>query len=323
MMDLSAPTLQTYLAKTLPADWIHKAHEEKWFKLFLPESLGGPGFSFHTALLHLFEGGNWHGSLGWAMNLGAGGGYFYPFLDATAAEELYSPANAVLAGSGQSNASALPTENGYILNGSWEKCTGAEHATFFTGNASLPDGTIRTFIFRPEQVNLNLNGWKGVGLIPSSSLPYSVNQEFVPEKYSFALGEFKHHRNFWIEKLDFETFGRFCMAATFWGLIGCFLRHGDWSNRSTEEAKNLEFFIENQCLNQLPLLIQEAENSRLSTRNTLWNKLGHLNMQAYTMACLTYAGGGMHLGNETSIAHWAFRDVLTAVHHYMLHPVKS
>jgi len=323
MKDLSAPTLQTYTSKHLPQDWLKKAYEEKWFKLFLPESLNGPGFSFHTALLHLFEGGNWHGSLGWAMNLGAGCGYFYPFLDEKNAEEIYKPTMAVLAGSGQANASALKTENGYLLNGTWEKCTGAAHATNFTGNASLPDGSTRTFIFSPEHVIINQNGWKGAGLIPSSSLPYSVNQAFVPEEYSFSLGEIKHRRNFWIENIDFETFGRFCMAATFWGLISCFLRQGEWNNRSKEDALKLENYIENNCLNLLPLLIQEADNGEKNNRSKLWNKLALMNMEAYTMACHTYASGGMYLGNESHIGHWAFRDVLTAVHHFMLHPTKA
>src|SRR5690554_10036 len=51
-----------------------------WFKIFLPEILGGAGCSFPEALGVLETAARLQGSLGWMVNLGAGSSWFYPYM---------------------------------------------------------------------------------------------------------------------------------------------------------------------------------------------------------------------------------------------------
>src|SRR5699024_11846207 len=73
-------------------------------------------------------------SFGWAVPIGVGGSMFVSNMSELAMEACYQPSNAVIVGSGFPAGAAKPVENGYIINGKWFYCSGAQFATTFTAS---------------------------------------------------------------------------------------------------------------------------------------------------------------------------------------------
>jgi alkylation response protein AidB-like acyl-CoA dehydrogenase len=167
--------------------------EHGWFKLFVPEELGGSLSSLPDAL-KIFEYASWvDGSFGWLVTIGSGGGYFASYLKPQAAKEIFSPPNAVIAGSGAPNGTAARTNGGYYLNGRWKFCSGSSFATTFTVNCVLEGSDpaqpeIRSFALWPSQVNI-IRDWNAFGLKATESHSIEVRNQFVPDERSFSLAE--------------------------------------------------------------------------------------------------------------------------------------
>ncbi|WP_176220654.1 acyl-CoA dehydrogenase [Cohnella massiliensis] len=121
-------------AGELDSDLIEAIYEEKLFKLFVPESMNGAMTPLPEAL-RAFERAAWiDGAFGWAVTIGAGGGFFAATMDQERARELFSAREAVIAGSGLPTGRAVRAEGGYRVSGRWSYCSGALYASFFTAN---------------------------------------------------------------------------------------------------------------------------------------------------------------------------------------------
>lgn len=173
-----------------------------WFKLFVPKRLGGSMMPLPEAV-RLFEEASWvDGNVGWTITIGSGGGFFVPFLPPASAERLFSPPQAVVAGSGMPTGTARRVEGGYIVSGQWKYCSGSKHASLFTANALIDndgnalidnDGAaaepdMRSFAFLPDQVTIG-EDWDAFGLQATDSHTISVREQFVPEEMTFLLTE--------------------------------------------------------------------------------------------------------------------------------------
>src|SRR5215212_3974820 len=121
-------------SKALPAEQLALLHRHRLFKLFVPESLGGGQKSLPEALGIIEDCALLDGNIGWLVNIGSGGGYFAGCYSKEVAQQLFSPSNAVLAGSGYPG-KARKVDDGYAVSGSWNYCSGAGYATFFTASA--------------------------------------------------------------------------------------------------------------------------------------------------------------------------------------------
>ncbi|WP_040007109.1 acyl-CoA dehydrogenase family protein [Fibrisoma limi] len=162
------------------------------FKLFVPEQLGGLLMPLPDAIRLFEEAAYIDGSFGWLTSIGAGGGYFSAFYESAIANQLFSPTEAVVAGSGHPTGTARRVENGYLVTGRWTYCSGSVYATLFTASCRIADETgqqpnsIRAFTFRPEQVTI-LPDWNAFGLKATNSHTIIVADAFVPDKLVFDL----------------------------------------------------------------------------------------------------------------------------------------
>ena len=167
--------------------------EHGWFKLFVPKELGGSMTSLPDAL-KIFEYASWvDGNFGWLVTIGAGGGYFASYLNPQTAKEIFAPSDALIAGSGAPNGTAMRTNGGYFVNGKWKFCSGANFATAFTVNCVLQGSDperpeIRAFALSPNQVKI-IRDWTAFGLKATESHSIEVENQFVPDERTFSLFE--------------------------------------------------------------------------------------------------------------------------------------
>ena len=175
---------------TLTPETLAFIYQQKLFKLFIPEELGGLKLDLLEALKTFEQASFIDGSFGWAVTIGAGGGFFTEFLPAKTAKKLFSPQNAVVAGSGHPTGTAIKTAGGYQVSGQWKYCSGANYATIFTASCIVKEPTkpdyIKAFTFLPEQVQI-VQDWNTFGLKATGSHSIKVENAFVPEDYTFDL----------------------------------------------------------------------------------------------------------------------------------------
>ncbi|WP_195572171.1 acyl-CoA dehydrogenase [Paenibacillus sp. 1001270B_150601_E10] len=189
---IRARSLGMERAGAVDQEWLNHMVQHKLFKLFVPEVLGGTMTSLPEAL-KVFEESAWiDGALGWTVTIGAGGGFFVPFMKPDICKGQFLPESAVIAGSGQPTGTAVPVEGGYRVSGSWKYCSGAHHATMFTANVLVKaseetdEPIIRACIFQPEQVSI-IEDWDAFGMKATGSHTIKVEDVFVPEEMTFSL----------------------------------------------------------------------------------------------------------------------------------------
>ncbi|MDG0809682.1 acyl-CoA dehydrogenase family protein [Cohnella rhizosphaerae] len=118
----------------LPQDILERIYEERLFKLFVPEALGGRMTPLPDAARIFEQAAYADGSFGWLVTIGSGGGFFAATLPEETAETLFADPRAVIAGSGHPTGVAKAVPGGYRVNGGWKYCSGAGYASFYTAN---------------------------------------------------------------------------------------------------------------------------------------------------------------------------------------------
>lgn len=178
----------------VPQEVLSYMYDNKLFKIYLPEMLGGTLLSLPEAL-RLIEKSSWiDGSFGWLIMIGAGGGFFSSLIPHEQNLNLFLDPKAVIAGSGHPSGIATAVEGGYQVTGHWKFCSGSQYASIFTANCimepTLKQETpeIRAFIFRPDQVKI-LKDWNAFGLKATGSHTISVDSVFVPGEQTFSYLE--------------------------------------------------------------------------------------------------------------------------------------
>ncbi len=162
-------------------------NEAKLFKCLLPEQLGGLGLSFTSCLQILHDAAYVNGSLGWLMQIANGGTYFLPLFNNEMQEAIFKPDQAVIAGSGAVSGNAIKTENGYLINGTWLYCSGADYATYFTMNVKNEAGEIISVAIPKADVNCCAD-WNSFGLANTSTHTIKVENVLVSEEQCFTIG---------------------------------------------------------------------------------------------------------------------------------------
>jgi len=195
---------------------------QKLFKLFVPTALNGVGIDLPESIKVFEEAARIDGSFGWLITIGAGGGYFAPIFDRGVGEELFSPAEAVVAGSGHVSGKAISVDGGYKVTGSWRYCSGANYATIFTANCSLDDGTVRSFIFTPDQVVV-VSDWDAYGLRATGSHTIRVTDALVPRERTFDIATGARHYEHPVYQYPFLSFAQASFAAVCIGIAKHFL----------------------------------------------------------------------------------------------------
>lgn len=193
-----------------PAEVLRIIRGHKLFKLFLPEKLGGAGLSLQQTLDVVRRCAYINGSLGWLVQIGNGGNYFAAYIGPETAAELFSPADAVLAGSGALTGTATPVEGGYRVSGRWKYASGSMYASFFTVSCTVTGSNepISCVLF-PEQVHV-IDDWDTIGMRYTGTNTFTAENQFVPHTRVFGLYEMK-----WLHEVPVFSFPFLAFAQAF------------------------------------------------------------------------------------------------------------
>ncbi len=324
---LSSVSLETYTANSLPSEWISTLKQERAFHLFVPKEFGGLQLSMSQGVLALMHISKLHGSLGWALNLGAGANYFSGCFAPDVAHSLFQDSATIIAGSGGTTGTAREINKKYIINGAWNKCTGAAHASHFTFNAKHKDGRISSFIIPKELVDMKDN-WPIMGLKATSSYGITINNQIIREEHRFIIGEIKNNHTYSVFQLEFETFSRLCLSASFMGIVDCFVSHAEIALKHTESPIEALQWLKIQLGTSKSVLLEcahlhdEYQELSITEKTLAKNQLTHeLPSQHDTLfhgVQQLFLTLGMSVTLENNLLHWAYKDVLTAVQHCYL-----
>ncbi|WP_127845004.1 acyl-CoA dehydrogenase family protein [Psychroflexus aestuariivivens] len=323
-------TLEDYKKSEISEDLLRELFERNWFKMFVPKDFGGLELDLKTASQHITETAAHFGGLGWVLNLGAGANWFSGFFETEAAKTIFSPSKTVIAGSGSESGSFKEKKNTVILNGSWSKCSGAAHANYFSLNAKNEDsGAISSFVVPRSSVKFSDEKWEIFGLKSTSSLTIHLKDVKIPKSFGFQINSIENHSNYKVFHIPFEQFARVCMSSCFIGIAQCFL-----NTLESEQVFGENFEVVTETLQQkismairsrdqfAEIIQNESEKGVLkkNIQDDLQSELGEANISIFDEIQHLFKKGGLALVEETEICHWAYRDVLTAIQHYMMKP---
>lgn len=320
-------TIEEYRQSFLSKERLHELYDQKLFKLFVPEKYGGLELGIKEGVDQLIRAASVQGGLGWTLNLGAGANWFSGFLSHQAAQELFSAKEAVIAGSGFASGTFKEKQKEYVINGTWSRCTGADHATFFSLNAKNENGTIKTFVVPRDQVRLSDEKWAIVGLRNTSSYGITILQEKVPSRYQFEINTIQNPHAYWVHNVPFEVFARICMSASFVGIVKCLVQAcrdyplNDASRKLIDEhLQPLLFEVEKGCIDWANKTEQSVQSSQMTTAfsEQLKGGLSERNLKLFHAVQKLFLTGGLPFVEENTLVHWAYRDLLTAVQHQMV-----
>jgi hypothetical protein len=304
--------------------------DKNWFKMFVPKDYGGLELSLEEGARILTKAANLQGGLGWTLNLGAGANWFSGFFDDETAKTLFSPSKAVIAGSGFASGKFETVDLNVVLNGKWSRCTGAANATLFSLNAKNETGKITSFVVPREQVKLSEDKWPIFGLKNTSSHAIQLNNVEIPKEYGFQINVIKNHHEYPVFHIPFESFARICMSSSFIGIVKCLVRYiesdllPDKPKLAIDIQKILKLILKseakrNELSEQLSDLSFKKEISA-KFESQLRQQLGENNELLFDLVQQAFSKGGLPFVEEDHLIHWAYRDVLTGVQHYMVKP---
>ncbi|MCP3139105.1 acyl-CoA dehydrogenase family protein [Pyxidicoccus xibeiensis] len=194
---LSARSDEIESARRLPPDLAAELAREGFFRMMIPQALGGlelhPALSFQ-AIESLSKA---DGATGWCVMIGAATALVSAWLPETAARSIYGPADAITGGVAAPIGRAERVEGGYRVSGRWPWASGAQHCQWLVGGGVVTEGgkprlvregvpETRTFFFPIQSVVLH-DTWYASGLCGTGSGDMEVKDVFVPEEYTFAL----------------------------------------------------------------------------------------------------------------------------------------
>jgi len=159
------------------------------YKLLVPREFGGAELALPAALEVFAAACRIDAVAGWCLTIGAGGGPFAAWLPGETAAAMYTPADALVAGSGAPTGRLEAVDGGYRVSGRWGYASGIAHATWVTANAQLEDGSgIRAVAVPAAAVTVEAD-WDTAALRGTGSHTVVLDDVFVPADHSFSLTE--------------------------------------------------------------------------------------------------------------------------------------
>lgn len=211
----------------LPEDILELIYEHQLFKLFTAKELGGQDLDLLKGMKVFQEMSALDGNFGWLVTIGTGGNAFIPTLNKEVCEKIFSPRNAVIAGSGYPTGIAIQIDEGYSVTGQWKYCSGADYATTFTMNCFVEKEGIRTDEIISCSVNSDhvevLNDWRAMGLKATASHTIRVQNVWVPQEDTFQLGTMKNTYGNAVHSFPFGAFAEASFLSVCLGITENFL----------------------------------------------------------------------------------------------------
>ena len=179
--------------RELTADVLDALHERELFRLTLPAHVGGYELPIPVlaAVTEIIAGAD--ASTAWCLGQAFGCAMSAAFMDEDAAREVFGPPDAMLAWGAGAQGTAVATDGGYRVNGTWKFASGAKHATWLGGHCMVyeADGNPRldangvhanrTALFPREQAAI-ADDWYVMGLRGTRSEGYTVEDLFVESR---------------------------------------------------------------------------------------------------------------------------------------------
>lgn len=219
--------------KQMTATQLDLAINEKWFKIWVPKSLGGRGLSLLEGLKFLEELAYLDGGLAWTITLCSGANLFVGFIDPQIGKEIFQNSKVCLGGSGRASGYAEREQGGYRVKGHWKYATGAPHLTHFTANCVITENgvpvldehgqpLVYSFFFDRDDVLIHYD-WDTFGLECTASHSFSIENHFVNESRSFLINELAHTWPDLIYQYPFIPFAELTLLSNFIGMYNRFL----------------------------------------------------------------------------------------------------
>lgn len=253
-------------------------HEHRLFKCFLPEHLGGLAMNLSETLDIIEQCAYLNGSLGWLIQIGNGGNYFVTNLEKSVADQLFTPADAVIAGSGTPTGTARRVSGGYMFTGQWRFCSGADYATLFTATCKIEGSEEVISGIVPRSDVTIIPDWDTSGMQQTSTHSISLNEQFVPNGHIFKTLERRSYFDLPILDLPFVIYAQAFFIHVIYGLIRRILDETErmfeskkhfWHAHKPVKFTKVRLAIENgrnrlsTCRNEVNVLIAELEKSQL------------------------------------------------------------
>jgi indole-3-acetate monooxygenase len=174
--------------------------ENGLYRSLLPQSIGGAEAPPEIFMQMLEEIAKADASTAWCLGQCSVCGMTAAYLDADAAREVFGPANAVLAwGAIAHEVQVVP--GGYRITARWDFASGSRQANWLGAHVQVveadgtkrmkPNGTpeIRTIMFPATSATM-YDVWDVIGLSGTGTDSYSVDNLFIPEKFTALRDDF-------------------------------------------------------------------------------------------------------------------------------------
>ena len=180
--------------RQLPQDLADRLAALGFYRLVVPESLGGLGIS-PTTFCQLCETlAKANGSPAWCIFIGATSQYLFGALPQTQLQRMLENPNVITSGVFADSGTALYEERdgqaGYLINGHWRWGSGCRNAEWISGGihevgaqgeAVVGAPLLTRVFFRPEEIEIADN-WHVSGMRGSGSSDYVAKNVWVPSE---------------------------------------------------------------------------------------------------------------------------------------------
>ncbi|MEE1829803.1 acyl-CoA dehydrogenase family protein [Streptomyces sp. SP17KL33] len=194
--EIAARSAEAEEARAVPPEIVAALREAGVFRMSLPREWGGEQLDLVRSAQVVREISRADGSTGWTVQAASMAWFFVRSLPReTLEKEVFGDgADLMLRGAIAPKGRATPVAGGYRLSGRWPLASGSFTpdwllAGFVVEDASpLPDGRpdMRVALLRPERATF-LDTWDAVGLRATQSTDFTMDDVFVPERFTGPL----------------------------------------------------------------------------------------------------------------------------------------
>jgi alkylation response protein AidB-like acyl-CoA dehydrogenase len=177
--------------RQLPQDLADRLAQLGFYRLIVPEDLGGLGVSPEAFCKICEQLAMANGSTGWCIFIGATSQYLFGALQTTQLETMLQNPNVITSGVFADSGSALfesrDGQPGYLINGHWRWGSGCRNAEWISGGIHeidaqgqrvTRDTPLSRVFFRPEEIAIQDN-WHVSGMRGSGSSDYVAENVWV------------------------------------------------------------------------------------------------------------------------------------------------
>lgn len=168
------------------------------FRMMVPASIGGGEADVVSMIETIDTVSQADGATGWTVMIGATTGVSCTQLPLAGAKEIFGHPDGLAVGVVVARGRATRVDGGYRVSGTWPFASGSAHADWIAGGSLVygPDGPemvaenvphARMMVFPRSAVEIK-DTWHVSGLRGTGSNDFEVNDFFVPDRHSYAMG---------------------------------------------------------------------------------------------------------------------------------------